>query len=96
MVIIQSDILFVYCRHVYRHRGINKVAIIDIDVHHGNGTEEIVRALTPGMESVPMNLPFCKGVMQRFRYMPWLNEDDSKSCFFVSVHGYGRKDHLGW
>ncbi len=81
---------------MYRHRGIKKVAIVDFDVHHGNGTEEIVRTLVPGMETVPLNLPFCTGVVRRPRYMPWLDEDDAKSCFFVSVHGYGTTGNTGW
>ncbi|EED93251.1 histone deacetylase 1 HDAC Hda1p [Thalassiosira pseudonana CCMP1335] len=36
-----------YARSMYRNDGIKKVAIIDFDVHHGNGTEDIVRQITP-------------------------------------------------
>lgn len=33
---------------IYNYRGrINKVAIVDFDVHHGNGTEAIVKNLKP-------------------------------------------------
>jgi len=28
-------------RHLLRHHGLNRVAILDFDVHHGNGTQEI-------------------------------------------------------
>ena len=31
----------------HAHRGVRKVAIIDIDLHHGNGTEEIVVRAAP-------------------------------------------------
>ena len=29
-------------RHAVRHHGLSRVAIVDFDVHHGNGTEDIV------------------------------------------------------
>jgi acetoin utilization deacetylase AcuC-like enzyme len=35
-----------YAKHVYRDK-IKKVAIVDFDVHHGNGTQEIVECLKP-------------------------------------------------
>ena len=31
-----------------------KVAIVDIDIHHGNGTEEIVRNLVPHETYLPL------------------------------------------
>ena len=31
-----------YARHMYRHKGVQRVAILDFDVHHGNGTEALV------------------------------------------------------
>lgn len=33
---------------------IRRIAIVDFDVHHGNGTEAIVRNLTPHQESLPL------------------------------------------
>jgi hypothetical protein len=60
---------------------------------HGNGTEEIVRSLIPSVEEAPLNMPFCSGVLRRLRYSPWLNEHDAECALFVSVHGYGKKDH---
>jgi len=29
-------------RHALKHHGLSRVAIVDFDVHHGNGTEDIV------------------------------------------------------
>lgn len=29
-----------YAMNVYRHAGVRRVAIVDFDVHHGNGTGE--------------------------------------------------------
>lgn len=36
-----------YARYCYARHGIRRIAIVDFDVHHGNGTEQIVRNLTP-------------------------------------------------
>jgi acetoin utilization deacetylase AcuC-like enzyme len=33
-----------YCMSQYRNQ-IQKIAIVDFDVHHGNGTQEMVEAL---------------------------------------------------
>jgi hypothetical protein len=52
-----------------------------------------VRSLIPSVEEAPLNMPFCSGVLRRLRYSPWLNEHDAESALFVSVHGYGKKDH---
>ena len=29
-------------RHAQRHHGISRVALVDFDVHHGNGSEDIL------------------------------------------------------
>ncbi|CAM9429001.1 unnamed protein product, partial [Chrysoparadoxa australica] len=54
-----------YARNVYRKHGIQKVAIVDFDVHHGNGTEDIIKCLVPTLEETSVNLPWCSGSMQR-------------------------------
>ena len=42
-----------YALNQYRDT-VKKVAIVDFDVHHGNGTEETVRWLQPSLETVEM------------------------------------------
>jgi acetoin utilization deacetylase AcuC-like enzyme len=74
----------------YRDK-IKRVAIVDFDVHHGNGTEVCVEALTPTniaqkFEShfgcdVKLSMPFWK---------PWLGEQDPNNVLFCSVHGFGK------
>ena len=49
-----------YARCIWRQRGIKKVAIIDFDVHHGNGTEDIVRNVVPSVETHDMSTPLFK------------------------------------
>ncbi|KAG5177795.1 hypothetical protein JKP88DRAFT_350538 [Tribonema minus] len=84
-----------YARHMHRGPdGISKVAIVDFDVHHGNGTEEIVRGLAPHEETATVETPFCVGTLHRTRFAPWLAEDDAAHCLFVSVHGYGKKEPM--
>ncbi|CAN0478895.1 unnamed protein product, partial [Ectocarpus sp. 12 AP-2014] len=88
-----------YARCVHRHTGVERVAIVDFDVHHGNGTEHIVKALVPKVEEASIKTPFCQGLLQQVTYKPWLNAEDPDKCLFVSVHGYGLKERempSGW
>ena len=78
-----------YARSIYRHAGIKKIAIIDFDVHHGNGTEEIIRQLVPSVEKAIVRAPFAVGELTSNRYRPWLDETDINDVFFASTHGYG-------
>jgi acetoin utilization deacetylase AcuC-like enzyme/ankyrin repeat protein len=81
-----------YARAHLKHRGINKVAILDFDVHHGNGTEEIVRQLVPSTKEVGFETPYGVGKQVVHQYKPWRSDDDADNVFFCSVHGYGHKD----
>ena len=81
-----------YARSMYRNDGIRKVAIIDFDVHHGNGTEAIIRQLIPNVERTTVRTPFASGTLHKATYMPWLDENDIHDVFFASTHGYGPRD----
>ncbi|ETP54873.1 hypothetical protein F442_00501 [Phytophthora nicotianae P10297] len=81
-----------YARAHFKHRGINKVAILDFDVHHGNGTEEIVRQLVPSTKEIEFETPYGTGKQVVHQYKPWRSDDDAANVFFCSVHGYGHKD----
>ncbi|CAJ1953488.1 unnamed protein product [Cylindrotheca closterium] len=78
-----------YARSMYRNENIRKVAIIDFDVHHGNGTEEIIRQLVPTVEKSIIRTPFAIGELGVKNYRPWLDETDVHNVFFASAHGYG-------
>lgn len=78
-----------YARSMYRNEGIQKIAIVDFDVHHGNGTEEIIRQLVPTVEKTQIRTPFAVGELATQRYRPWLDETDVNNVFFTSTHGYG-------
>jgi len=64
-----------------------KIAIVDIDVHHGNGTEQIVKNIVAGTENLP--LPSSWAPVTRRTHKPWLSENDSDHVFFGSINLYG-------
>ena len=75
------------------HRDVvHRVAIVDIDVHHGNGTEDIVRNLSPRKISSITRTP--AGVMNVVQdvYAPWRDEADATNVQFISIHGWGPRD----
>ena len=80
-----------YARNIYRHKGVSKVAVIDFDVHHGNGTEACFRNVVPSMKSVELHPIFCDVKLSAPSYKPWLNENDGRDTFFASIHGYGKR-----
>ena len=65
-------------------------AIIDFDVHHGNGTEDVIRNLVPTQEEHVLQVCPCTASFKTDKYRPWLNEEDADNVF-VSTHGFGRK-----
>ena len=75
------------------HRDVvHRVAIVDIDVHHGNGTEDIVRNLCPRKISTVSRTP--AGVLHVTQdvYAPWRDEADAGNVQFISIHGWGARD----
>ena len=60
-----------------------------LDVHHGNGTEEIVRLLAPRVEKCAIQCDIAFGSLMTHTYKPWFSENDPENVLFVSVHGYG-------
>ena len=78
-----------------KHREvIKRIAIVDFDVHHGNGTEETIRWLTPHLSETVQEDAEGSSFSHRFvpQYKPWLGEGDQQNVMFVSVHGYGPRE----
>jgi acetoin utilization deacetylase AcuC-like enzyme/ankyrin repeat protein len=82
-----------YARNKYgRSEGpdqVKRVAILDFDIHHGNGTEAAVRNLTPSTISSTIATPFMAAMIETDSYKPWLDHDDGAHTLFISSHGYG-------
>ena len=76
-----------YCKYKYREKA-RKIAIVDFDVHHGNGTEEIVRSLTKINLSVNNDNKICNFSLNKSFCNPWLDFDDAQNVLFISLHGY--------
>ncbi len=72
-----------------RRREVERVAIVDFDVHHGNGTEACVRAVVPGKVSSAVASPFGQGVQSFPVWKPWRGEGDGDRILFASVQGFG-------
>ncbi len=79
--------------HKYRNI-VRKIAIVDFDVHHGNGTEDIVKNLQKnfynltsslGLESLDGGLSL---TLKQSICKPWLDFDDNENVLFISLHGY--------
>jgi acetoin utilization deacetylase AcuC-like enzyme len=80
-----------YAHSTCRHAGIQRVAILDFDVHHGNGTRACVSNTAPGTLRVPFTTPMSEGVHVYHTYQPWFDVDDDDNVLFASVQGYGPK-----
>ncbi|KAL4431738.1 hypothetical protein ABPG77_002954 [Micractinium sp. CCAP 211/92] len=80
-----------YAMNVYRHAGIRRVAIVDFDVHHGNGTEACVTNTVPSASTYKFRTPYSEGTQTFAVWKPWLDSTDKESIFFASVQGYGPK-----
>ena len=61
-------------------------------MHHGNGTEETIRWLKPGVEDVALLDSSLFGSLAMPRYKPWFDQNDTDNVLFVSVHGYGPRE----
>jgi acetoin utilization deacetylase AcuC-like enzyme len=71
-----------YAKYNYRQR-LSRVAIVDFDVHNGDGTASIVRALRPHVQERRL------GPMSRISspcFKPWVDSDDADKVFFASLH----------
>eukprot|EP00617_Octactis_speculum_P011758 CAMPEP_0185787516 /NCGR_PEP_ID=MMETSP1174-20130828/141128_1 /TAXON_ID=35687 /ORGANISM="Dictyocha speculum, Strain CCMP1381" /LENGTH=572 /DNA_ID=CAMNT_0028480721 /DNA_START=202 /DNA_END=1921 /DNA_ORIENTATION=+ len=87
-----------YARYRHGREGI-KVAIVDFDIHHGNGTEDIIRNLEP--RRVPLPLPPSWPKTFQECYKPWYDETDGEHVFFGSINlvaegfypGTGQQSH---
>ncbi|CAH8530062.1 unnamed protein product [Schistosoma margrebowiei] len=74
-------------RHAQQVYGLERIAIIDWDVHHGNGTAEI-------FEDDPNILYISVHRFDHGRYFP--NSDFSSSQFCGIGEGLGRTIHVAW
>ena len=77
-----------YAKNKYRNI-IKKIAIFDFDIHHGNGTEEIIQMLNYKhfKKSFAYNEE-CSFVTDYTQQINWQDYDDAKNILFISTHIY--------
>ena len=74
---------------MYKYREqIKKIAIVDFDVHHGNGTQEIVQFLSKTNVSVKSDNKFGDVTINQTICNPWVDFNDAENVLFISTHGY--------
>jgi Histone deacetylase domain len=84
-----------YALSTHRHAGIRRVALLDFDVHHGNGTEERVFHTVPHETARAIDTPYSDGVERFQHWRPWFDGDDRRCILFASVQGYGPRSGRG-
>lgn len=67
-----------------------RVAIVDLDVHHGNGTEDCVQHLCPCEKVTSTAIDCVQLSVKDYQFKPWKDEADGENVFFASIHGYGK------
>eukprot|EP01025_Chloroclados_australasicus_P038965 TRINITY_DN4021_c0_g1_i16.p1 TRINITY_DN4021_c0_g1~~TRINITY_DN4021_c0_g1_i16.p1 ORF type:complete len:942 (+),score=61.89 TRINITY_DN4021_c0_g1_i16:57-2882(+) len=77
-----------YAMSVYRD-SIKRVAIVDIDVHHGNGTQACVLSTVPRQYQRVLEGPGARMIYSTYACQPWLGFNDQSNIFFASVQAYG-------
>ncbi len=77
-----------YAKHKYSNE-IKKVAIFDFDVHHGNGTEEIIQMLNGKNFNKSFNFDnICSFTTNYTQQINWHDFDDARNILFISTHIY--------
>ncbi|UKJ88817.2 hypothetical protein MACJ_002063 [Theileria orientalis] len=83
-----------YAKYSYAKKGIRKIAIVDFDVHHGNGTEQVVRNIGPKNVKIFSNSPDLdlspqpSPVSVHKKWFGWRDENERDDILFASIHAY--------
>ncbi|QDZ21400.1 putative histone deacetylase [Chloropicon primus] len=91
-----------YAMNIYRKK-IKKVALVDFDVHHGNGTEACVSSVTPTVLKQRMLIGGndgsgtykFEGFVRSHKFKPWVDMNDKDAILFASCQGYGNHFYPG-
>ena len=77
-----------YAKYKYRNE-IKKIAIVDFDVHHGNGSEEIIQMLKgKAFKHTTQTEKMGTFINKQYKRLNWLDFDDAKNILFISTHLY--------
>ncbi len=59
------------------------MALLDFDVHHGNGTQACAAGAAPGVARYAFKTPTSEGVQTFPVFRPWLDFDDADNILFA-------------
>lgn len=59
------------------------MALLDFDVHHGNGTQACIRNTAPSIATHTFETPYSKGLQEFAVWKPWLDSTDAENIFFA-------------
>ena len=59
------------------------MALLDFDVHHGNGTQACIRNTAPSLTTHRFETPYSKGLQEFPVWKPWLDSNDAENIFFA-------------
>jgi acetoin utilization deacetylase AcuC-like enzyme len=62
---------------------VRRVALLDFDVHHGNGTQACVARVVPQVIQYATGTPMCEGTLRFQSFHPWLDADDADNILFA-------------
>lgn len=80
-----------YLRYHYKY----KIAIVDFDVHHGNGTQQLIQLLNTEKQNL---ITFRNKNLFGYSHTdiavctPWLDYNDKNEVLFISLHGYDKEN----
>ena len=82
----------IYAKNKYRNE-IKKIAIFYFDVHHGNGTKEIIQMLNYKSFTKTFNFEGFYSIKTKYtKQINWLDFDDAKNIHFISTHIHDDKN----
>ncbi len=59
------------------------MALLDFDVHHGNGTQACIGNTVPTLANYNFQTPLSQGSQTFPKYKPWRDTDDPDNIFFA-------------
>ena len=81
-----------YAKNKYRDE-IKKIAIFDFDVHHGNGTEEIIQMLNYKSFLKTVKYDNIYSIHTKYtKQINWYESEDAKNILFISTHIYDEEN----
>jgi hypothetical protein len=77
-------VLHPVCGEHIQAGGVARVALLDFDVHHGNGTQAVVQATVPSLQTHRFSTPFAEGAIKQPHWKPWVDLEEDRCSIFLA------------